>query len=214
MCVSANYLRQLTAPVSCTRKLRLSPVWPQPRPTTGCMPTTTAAPRSKRGRPKVNRGYLVPEDAINGQVLVKWIKTHAEEDPYRGLLVNRVAMKPSLQRAYFRWRKEDVNPRFDTAERALRDLGASFREFEEWAQDHNLSVWVSGKAPSWWTDESNSRLLEDLDSTDPLWIREARIEGIELGVLDKLGRRPRRISRLRASKISGDKSQLVAAKRF
>jgi hypothetical protein len=108
-------------------------------------------------------------------------------------------MEPSLQRAYFRWRKEGVNPRLDSAERALRDLRSTFREFEEWAQAQELTVWASGVAPSFWNDCSNSRLLEDLDSIDPAWVAEARQEGTELGVLDKLGRRPRRISRLPVS---------------
>jgi predicted transcriptional regulator len=150
--------------------------------------------------PKTNPA---PEDAISAEVLVQFIQSQSEDDPVRGLLVNGVAMESSLQRAYFRWRKEGAQPRLETVEKALFDLKSSFAQFEDWAQDHQLCVWLHGQAPSWWSDDSCSRLLEDLDSTDPSWRQEARIEGTELGMLDKAGRRPRRrqVGRVRTGQL-------------
>jgi len=145
-------------------------------------------------------------DTISGKVLLQWIEEHSREEHRHGRLINETPISETLTRAIYRWEHDGVNPSLTKAEEALLQFGGvTCREFEQWAKEHDLCIWVGGAAPSWWDDESNSRLFEDLQSTDPMWRREARLEGIELGLLRKDGR-----PRVRPA-AAVDQRQLVAA---
>lgn len=127
----------------------------------------------------VPKKIAVPEDAISGPALVRWIESHSEEDPYAGLLVKGTPLTSSQQRALFRWREENVNPRLGTVESYLASWADTlFAEFENWAETHGVMIWACGQAPSWWEDASNSREVEDLASSDPEWVAEARARGV------------------------------------
>lgn len=128
--------------------------------------------------PKRNKARA---DAIEGKTLVAWVQAHSEEDAYLGLMVRGQVLSESQERAYHRWREEGVCPRLHSVEAALLSWGQTmFAEFEAWAEDHELPVWARGEAPAWWGDESDSRALEDLRSSDPEWVREARAGGLVL----------------------------------
>lgn len=130
-----------------------------------------------------------PEDAISGEVLVGWIDAHGQIDAVEALRIEGTVLTENQQRGLYRWRHEGTNPRLETVEEALISWGVHFCDFEDWAEHKGLCIWARGKAPAWWHDDSNSRLLDDLDSCDLRWRREAREEGAALGILTRDGRR-------------------------
>lgn len=136
--------------------------------------------------PRFNRPKA---DAIAGKVLMGFLESVGTEDPISGFHVRNRCADDSLTRAIYRWRHEGVNPGLDKAEATVIYFGILFSEFEEWAEGQGKSIWACGSAPSWWTDDSDSRLLDDLDSLDPDWRAEAKRDGIDNGVLTRAGHR-------------------------
>lgn len=160
-----------------------------------------AANTARSWLPRFN---LPKAGSITGKVLMGFLESVGHEDPIRGFLVNNKAADDSLTRAIYRWRHEGVNPGLDKAEATVIYFGMLFSEFEEWAEDHRQNIWACGVAPAWWTDESDSRLLDDLTSTDQMWVAEARKKGIASGFLTRAGHR-------RVLPRQQDKRQAVAA---
>lgn len=145
-----------------------------------------AANTARSWLPRFNRPKA---DAIAGKVLMGFLESVGHEDPIRGFHVNNRYADDSLTRAIYRWRHEGVNPGLDKAEATVIYFGILFSEFEEWAEEHSKSIWAAGSAPNWWTDASDNRLLDDLDSLDADWRAEARREGTASGVLTSAGHR-------------------------
>jgi transposase-like protein len=145
-----------------------------------------AANTARTWLPRFNRPKA---DAIAGKVLMAFLESVGTEDPISGFHVKNRCADDSLTRAIYRWRHEGVNPGLDKAEATVIYFGILFSEFEEWAEDHDQSIWACGSAPSWWTDDSDNRLLDDLDSLDADWRAEARREGTASGVLTQAGHR-------------------------
>jgi hypothetical protein len=145
-------------------------------------------------------------DAVSGETLMDFLEVCGVEDHITGFEVNGRRATDNQTRAFYRWRHEEVNPGLDMAERTLIYFSLSFNEFEEWAEENEVSVWASGSAPAWWTDSGDSRLLDDLDSLDPKWRAEAKREGISSGLLTRSGHR-----RVLTSKSSEGQRERVAA---
>lgn len=133
--------------------------------------------RNRRSRPNGERcsrtRHRANDLAIESWSQFLFSQILSQPETHAARRANGRPIQESDQRSIYRWLKEGNCPSIWTADTFLIRYGAHLDEYFLFCEQHAVEPWATGHPPYWY---QGNDIYEDLEATDPLWRREARVE--------------------------------------